>query len=344
MIGDRLSGSRLLLPALALCAALPALAAAPQEKSVSVESSVAAGDWTGARLRNLPAGASLRIQITTEGEFAVLLLDGAGYQRFPEVDSSLFRGRVHERIEFTASIPEAGDYYLIIDNRDGDTQRDFTLTARAARGDNGGSGERGARPLDEQLARIAALLERVFVFDALDMRAVRCADGGSGGSGAPDDAVVVCVEYARKLLATLEDEERAEHALLFATLHQAASVLLRQWGYPFYDDEDVADELAAVLMILFQQTDVLRSHAQYIASLAPGSAAARELAKESPPALSAARARSLLDLLQDAERLARWQALLIPHMQTGFLRKMQERSAPARTQALIDEELARREP
>ena len=50
----------------------PALAA---EQSVSINTVVPAGKWKIVKLRNLPKGASLAIQIVSDGKIVVLLLD-----------------------------------------------------------------------------------------------------------------------------------------------------------------------------------------------------------------------------------------------------------------------------
>ena len=98
----------------ALLAALAALFAgsvAAADAAVSVE--VPAGKAKNIRLRNLPAGAAMAVRIVSSGKVLVALVSAK------ELGSPLFRGVVERRLTFRVSIPERGDYFLVLSNRGG---------------------------------------------------------------------------------------------------------------------------------------------------------------------------------------------------------------------------------
>ena len=97
---------RALLAALAL---LTSLSVAAADAAVAVE--VPAGKAKNIRLRNLPAGATMAVRITTTGKVLVALLKAD--------KQPLFRGAVERRLTFRVSIPERGDYFLALSNRGG---------------------------------------------------------------------------------------------------------------------------------------------------------------------------------------------------------------------------------
>ena len=82
---------------------LPALGA---EQSASINTVIPAGKWKVVKLRNLPKGASLAIQIVSDGEIVVLLLEEEAIQSFPDVERPLFRGS--ERTAYQRSEHSSG--------------------------------------------------------------------------------------------------------------------------------------------------------------------------------------------------------------------------------------------
>ena len=85
----------------------------------------------------------------------------------------------------------------------------------------------------------------MFVFEPIEIEAARCS---KANLYAQDSRIVVCAEFAQQLLEDLGDRDRASSALAFAVFHELGHVLLNQWRYPFYDNEEVADEFATVLI------------------------------------------------------------------------------------------------
>ncbi|MDX1431794.1 MAG: hypothetical protein R3286_05030 [Gammaproteobacteria bacterium] len=107
-------------------------AIAEDQRSATVSGEVDAARWKGIRLKRLPRGASLGVELEVDGTVELLLLEERAFRRFPEHQSPAFSSRVVERMGVSMKIPASGDYYLILDNRAGDDKRAFTITISAA--------------------------------------------------------------------------------------------------------------------------------------------------------------------------------------------------------------------
>ena len=106
----------------------PGLAAQQGEAALSVE--VPAAKWKGVRLKNLPRGTSLALQIETSGTMRVIVVDSGELRRFPET-RALFEANVESRIGFSVVIPRSGDYYVVFDNRAHAQARQVRLKVQA---------------------------------------------------------------------------------------------------------------------------------------------------------------------------------------------------------------------
>ena len=94
---------------------------------------VPAGKWKALRLRGLPQGASLAVRIETSGPILVFFVHQAELKRFPEQPvRPAFRGAVERRLAFRLSLPRAGDYYVILDNRKNAADREVRVRIDAA--------------------------------------------------------------------------------------------------------------------------------------------------------------------------------------------------------------------
>lgn len=325
----------LLLLGLALALILPPTSYA-KEKSASLSSKVAAGKWTALRLRNLPEGAKLAVQVTVNGEVAVLLLDEPAYRRFPNVKEVLFQAKTGDRISFAINVPAPGHYLVVIDNRRGNKTRKFSIAVKATAEKISG---RNLTDVDAELAKLSDTLGKAFVFDTLTIRAAKCGkpNAFSGAKG-----VIICAEYAQELLDTLGEKKKAADALMFILLHEVGHVLLRQWNYPFYRNEEVADEFATVLMVMFSQKERARSQAEYFAALPMSKEFRQKLSKDDRHPLSVQRARNILRWVDDPALVRRWQPVLVPHMQTAFLQRLQQKPTSWTTPTLVKRELGAR--
>lgn len=126
---------------LGLALAAPQIAAAATSGEASLSVDVPAGAWRGVRLRNIPADALLSASVESDGEVAVALLDAEQYAAFPAGPKAVFRGRTDGKLDFAVRAPVSGDYYLIVDNRDGSQPRSVQVTIR---GEVAGASREGA--------------------------------------------------------------------------------------------------------------------------------------------------------------------------------------------------------
>ena len=331
-------------------------------KSASYSAQVEPGRWAAIRLRSLPEGVRLDVAVSADGPIQVLLIDEATSREFPQVERPLFRGETTDRIGFFARIPAAGHYFLVVDNRQGATSRSFTVdvaaTVAPTRGESGVGREAGERPQlpdsgadsgagagpDDQpkaLPQFAGFTQgmgKLFVFEPIEIEAARC---GKANLYAQDSRIVVCAEFAQQLLEDLGDRTRASSALAFAVFHELGHVLLNQWRYPFYDNEEVADEFATVLMVILDASDKARVQAEYFSVLSESEAARRADVDDRHP-LNRQRARNILNWLAEPALVRRWQPVLVPHMQTRLLQALQARPTVWTDSELVQQELAQR--
>lgn len=312
----------------------PSVTALAKEQTVEFDGEVAARDTYGVRLRNLPEGTSLTIDMNATGPLVMWLLDEANYGRFPDVERSLMRTGAVDRFDFSIRIPESGIYFLVLDNRNGNRSAEFDVRVHAAL-------DRGDAPLAarlrDELDKLEAGLRKLLIFDPLDMRVEECGGGVESGGG-PER---ICVASVQRLFEGTNDDDTAKAALQFLVLHRVGHILLRQWDFPFHANEDVADEMAAVLMVMFGAADAARLQARYFVAAGDGAAGSTD-GSASPHRLTAQRANTVLRLLDNPEFARRWQAVLVPHMQTAILELLRQRPQQWTDTALIDGELESR--
>lgn len=122
-------GAVLCLLALALCASPGARAA---EAAMSMD--LPGGKHKAVRLRNLPKGAVMAVAVQTSGPIAISLLSESEYRRFPSIQDPVFLGTVDRKLSFTVTIPDAGNFYLVLDNRKAEDARKVKFLIRAQRG------------------------------------------------------------------------------------------------------------------------------------------------------------------------------------------------------------------
>lgn len=329
---------------LALLAAITvAGTAGAAEQSAQLRAEVRAGDTYTTRLGSLPRGANLSVRIETSAPVGVLLLDQDGYHAFPDIGEALFDARAEDQLRFALRAPAAGDYYLVIDNRTGTANPAFTLAVTASTETGDPSADAGTRPerVHADLDRFETNLRRLFVFDGLDFRIGRC--GSANIYAASDDTVYICAELAQKLVTGTDSREQAHDILLFAVLHELGHVVLRQWEYPFYDNEEVADEFATVLLVMLGQGERVHSLVDYFAGLSPEEELARKRDRDDRHPLSVQRARTIGGWLDDPGLARRWQKVLVPHMQTEVLQALARRPTPWTAPERVRAELARRQ-
>ncbi len=334
----------LLVAGLCLAATVPLAAGTPaaaEEKSTVFRMDIPAGKWKVAKFRGLPRRGSLSLDVVSSGPVEILLFDKAAYRRFPAIEDPLFRGKTTHKFGFTVVVPKSGDYYLVIDNRTGDQRRRVSVHVKAATAGHNRRNEAG-RPRDMKsvnamLAKVAATLKMVFVADSLEMRTARCGARDRVGGGGE---VVICTEYASRLLKNAPDRSRASAAIMFSLFRQIGGAITAKSAPDRRRDSDRLDQLATVLMKMFGQHRRARTQAEYFASLAADPALAKKLSMDRRHPMSVRRARNILRWLDDPGLVRRWQTALVPLMQTAFLKGLRRRPTEWSVPGLVAKELA----
>ncbi len=114
--------------ALATSAFMPHAAHAAQAL-LSVE--VPPAKWKAVRLKNLPKGTALGIQVESSGPIDVILIHRDELKRFPAAVNPEFQGSVDRKLSFSVAIPKSGDYFVILDNRQHADARKVRVLIRA---------------------------------------------------------------------------------------------------------------------------------------------------------------------------------------------------------------------
>jgi len=110
-----------------------AVAQSPRQQSIATTTSVDAGHWQAIRLRHLPEGASLRIQLETDGLLRLFLVEEAEFDRLPNAARPLLASETRGHVDLTLRIPESSDYYLVLDNRQGEKRRQVSVGITGSR-------------------------------------------------------------------------------------------------------------------------------------------------------------------------------------------------------------------
>jgi hypothetical protein len=302
---------------------------------VTLNVDVPAGQWKGARLRNLPKDAVVAMQVESDGAILVALMDAESYRASPDKRRPLFTGRVENRLSFSVTVQTSGDHYLVFDNRSGAQTRALTITVRAARG----SGER-MEAANKILRMFERQLHRIFVFDPFPMGVTQC---GSPKAFADGSGIVLCAEYVHHLYDIIDDQEKTKDALSFSIFHEIGGMLLSKWNHPFSSNIEVADEFATVLMVMVKHEKRAEGAARYFKENPPKTVMLKKLFQDERHPLTVKRARSVLRRLKDHNLVRSWQKTLVPHMQTALLKKLRLQPTPWTDLSLIEEELAQRD-
>jgi hypothetical protein len=325
--------SLLLLVTALLCACTECCA---KEKSATVSSTVEAKSTLTTRLSNLIKDAYLSISIQTSGSIKVWLIDKDDFSSFPVLHKPLFTGQTEDKLTFGLRVPAAGNYYLVLDNRENNEKREFTIDVTAKADETGIAASLGQA--SQKLETFESNLRKYFIFNSLKFKIASC---GTANAYSNEDTVIICIEMAQRQLK-LGNKQKARNVLSFSILHEISHVLLRQWGYPFYDNEEVVDEFTTALLVMFNQGEQARSAAEYFRTLSPDKELERKRNNDDRHPLSIQRGRNILHWLDDSELVRRWQKIFVPHMQTTVLQALEKNPKSWTDQELVAEELATR--
>ncbi len=309
---------------------------AEQKRQFSLHVNLDPGQWKAARLKNLVRDASLSVSIHGFDAVDILILKEQDYQKFPEPSDPLFKGRSFDQLTFTIDIPVSGDYFLLFDNRrsahPADLQIDLTATA------SGPSRNADSR-LQSSLDRLSVDLHKLFIFDPVPIVLRSC---NTAGVFSVAEGIVLCHEFVDKLQTTLRDQQKTTDVLLFAIFHEFGHHLMLQWDYPFYDNEEIADEFATALLMMLRQQDRLQAAGEFFIQNPNARDLLLKAFQDDRHPLSAQRARNILNWMKDPNRIGRWQLFLLPHMQTETLEALRDKAKTPKTRALLDRELSNR--
>ncbi|MDL1982984.1 MAG: DUF1883 domain-containing protein [Deltaproteobacteria bacterium] len=301
---------------------------------IIVNTDVLSGSWKAIRLKNLPKDAVVALEIKSDGEIMVVLVDSNDYQSFPNTSRPLFLGRVEKKLSFSVSIPESGHYYVILDNRTGRRKRAITVTAAAARGemDQISAANSILRVFERQL-------HQIFIFDSFPIGVERC---DTSKAFADRLGIILCAGYVQQIDNHIRDRQKAQDALGFSIFHELGRILLAQWNHPAAARKATADEFATVLMIMLKQTEKLSDNAENFAQNPLISETLRQVLKDDRHPLTVQRAKRISAWLKDPMIVLKWQKFLVPHMQTALLKRLQQYPTSWTDLPIVEKELALR--
>lgn len=329
---------------LLLVIAFFAFSAEAKVQTAKVSVDVDPGVWKSVRLKNLPQNASLKVEVKCDSPITFVLVNEGEYGSYPDISRSLFQSTVRDSLSFAVKIPATGNYYLVFDNSEGkSTVKVDTVVQGASGADALFQQSSRSVPQDnafeKDLGALATDLNRLFIFDPFPISAKRC---GKEGAFSGPEGVIVCLEFVKKVSTTMGDREKARNVLLFTIFHEVGHQLLYQWGYPFYDNEEVADEFATVMIVLLGQKERLTAMTEFFLSNPSSNELIAKAFKGDRHPLSIERARNIVRWMKDGNRIKRWQVLFVPNMQTAALERLQSRKETWIDAGRIEAELAAR--
>lgn len=282
---------------------------------------VAAGSYSYFELR-LSGGTKLVTKFAVSGGFNnrlhVWLLDLHNYQLFQSGQRYSYHesssGTVEHLAQYTFTIPATGLYYLIFDNRHA------LMLSRTAHANvyaiERTPGPEHQKDSDLYDALYNQFLRRLFEFEEFDVTVRVC--GMENAFSNPN--ITMCRE-----LIDRNESQGIAGANIFVFFHEVAHSLLKIWGYPLWDNEDVADEMATVLAVLIKKEELALQAAQWWASSGSRQEALSKMVIDDRHTISPQRARNIVNWLnRKGELLQRWQKIWVPHMTQEALIAMRD--------------------
>ena len=99
----------------------------------SFHTEVPPGNWRALELKNLPTGTVVRTSIRASADLEVAFVRQRELAGYPKGGPPLFRGRAQRKLEFTVTVPDAGDWEVELDNAEGAAPVTVDITVQAAR-------------------------------------------------------------------------------------------------------------------------------------------------------------------------------------------------------------------
>jgi hypothetical protein len=180
-------------------------------------------------------------------------------------------------------------------------------------------------------------LNLALIFTPLPIK-IRACPGAS--SFIRTETLILCAAYVQRLHAAFPDRRQAADALLFAMYHEIAHLLLTQWKHPQAAQEETADEFATALMVMFELGAKARAHADAWISDKVAADQVIQAFPQDPHVLTRDRAIALRQWVADMELVAKWQPVVVPHMQTALLERLSQEPQSWTQLELVNDELA----
>jgi len=320
-----------------LCTVGVSAASNPQSFSVDVPP----GQWKTVRLQNLPKDVLIALAVKSDGPLTVGFLDASDQKQFPRISHPLFWGQLESKLGFSVTIQQQGDYYVVLDNREGAIRRQISLTAQATLGGASAQALLNAqlKKVELQLQGLAQKLNQTFVFDPVPIQVKTC---DRQQPFERTGSVTLCLQYARQLMQTFHDKTQASDALVYSMFQEMAQLFQSQWGLESSDPSTVLDELTTVLLLTFRLDANVRAYSQTLINHPALTASLSETFQDPLHPLSVERAQRVLKWATDPTLVRQWQAQLVPHMQTKMLQHLKDHPQPWSDQSLVEQELSSR--
>jgi hypothetical protein len=286
----------------------------------------------------LTRGTRLSAQFQVSGglnnQIQVTLLDEDNYQRYSAHQQyAIFRGTsgtIRGIGKYGFAIPQTGVYHVVLDNgRAWLMPRNVTLHLYSVLPEPTPE----SRQVQQVFEKEYGLLKKVFIFDDFNISVRHC--GVVNAFSNPN--ITLCAELIDEL-----GRRKLGGAMAFVFFHELGHTLLREWGYPLWDNEDAADEFATAFMMMGRQQQGALQAAQWWSGEVKTADAVAKIWVDDRHTLSPQRARNIGHWLNnERELIPRWQKLLIPNMQTEILQALM-RNPEGYNQEAVRAELRRR--
>jgi hypothetical protein len=315
----------------------------PEIPSVVADTvTVGVSSWSVVEIGRFTPGRKLKAVMSVvggAGDMSASITDEANLNFFRQgLPFRAFAGDRHTSpISVEGSSWGYGKYYLLLDNRQSilagrnvSFRVDYMEKVDA----------KVQKQMKEQFEKLYSLLKDEYDFPDFNIHVAPC--GQPNAFSSPD--ITLCIE----LMAELFAKER-QNALVGIFIHELGHTLLNLWGLPGYDNEDIADEFAAAVMLGDASSDtggqVISDMITWFSEHDSKAQAVAQLAVGDRHAPSIQRVRNLERILENpGPVVARWNRLLYQHMTTKALSEIVSRAGERDDVALAKQILASREP
>lgn len=268
-------------------------------------------------------------------QIKVMLLDMTNYQLYQAHQKYSYlkgtTGEIRNTGHYIFKAPQTGVYELVVDNSEAWLlPRQVQLYVYSVSPTPTAQTLEAEKTLDNAFGNVGKL----FVFPSFKIRIQHC--GVVNAFSNPN--ITICTELVESL-----SDQHLEQAIGFVFFHELGHSMMRLWGLPLSDNEDVADEFATVCMILAKQQQPALQAAQWWASQNTQQEALSKLWIDDRHTVSPQRARNIIHWLnQPDDLLQRWVRLMTPHLQTNALQELMKDPRLAPVKNVMQEELQHR--